>query len=100
MRKQTYSYGYVLSRIDLADQPLGRFHLLQLLRSRRKANLLIAKFAQYWALVISLHGPPHSLLRSLILRSSWCSLRIHRPPPCQPAAASFDLDPFQNAMAD
>ncbi len=55
--------GIRLLRIDLADESLGRFHLLELLGARREADLLIAKIAQYWALIISLHGPPLSLLR-------------------------------------
>ena len=37
--------GIRLLRIDLGDQPLGSFDLLELLNARREPDLLIAKFA-------------------------------------------------------
>ena len=56
--------GIRLLAVDLGDQPLGSFNLLQLLGSRREPDLLISKFAQFGALIFSLHGPPLLLLRS------------------------------------
>ena len=60
--------GIDLLRIDLADQTLRDLNLLQTLVGRREPDLLIAKIAQNWAMVSSLHGTPLSLLLSSCAR--------------------------------
>src|SRR5262249_30912793 len=58
--------GVRLIGIDLPDKPFGCGDLLKSLIVRREPNLLIAKLLQNWAMILSLHGTPHSLLLAFL----------------------------------